>query len=90
MSIKQAIEPIVTAFMQDERGMFLEFRDGTRRFYKVEIDHEISDDCPTPSAPTAVEPVQRWSVSQDPLTQLQVAAIISERDADRASKGTPL
>lgn len=34
----------------------------------------------TPSAPTAVEPAQRWPVSQDPLTQLQVAAIISDRD----------
>lgn len=31
-------------------------------------------------APTAVEPAQRWPVSQDPLTQLQVAAIISDRD----------
>lgn len=34
----------------------------------------------TPSAPTALEPAQRWPVSQDPLTQLQVAAIISDRD----------
>jgi len=39
----------VTAFMEDGRGMFLDFNDGTRVFYEVDVDHEIEDDCPIPA-----------------------------------------
>lgn len=53
---------------------------------KEGCDYEIVSGSVTHPAPQASR-VQQWAVSQDPLTQLQVASIISERDA--AGAGSP-
>lgn len=39
---------VVTALSQDSRGLFLDFDDGSREFYRVRITHEHPDNVAIP------------------------------------------
>lgn len=67
---------VVTAISQDSRGLFLDFDDGSREFYRVRITHEHPDDVAIPSTleqrmAAAGKEVGSWTQEKRDSMQLQ-------------------